>query len=328
MTETRTLPPNLPPSPPRWQTWLLGMVVADLAIGLLTGGLFGLANSIPGAQVLEIVAWPSFLLLPAFGGVLAAYVWGRLQPTIGETALNCLWAALLGLAGAAVVFREGTICLLIVSPLWYVLFLAGALLGRVWFRKADGSQLRVCLLPLLALLVMAEPFWRRQEVGMVRDELLIHAPPATVWPQVTAFGEIPAPADFWLFRLGLPYPVATTSGGEFVGAGRRCVFSGGAIFKETVAEWAPEQKLTFDIVEVPRDPELLGHLSPSRGQFLLRDNHDGTTTLIGTTWYSLHVRPIWYFDWWTEHIFRAVHRRVMEDVRRRAEAAPGPPPRG
>jgi hypothetical protein len=268
------------------------------------------------------------VLLPTFGGVLAAYFWRKLQPTIGETALNCLWAALLGLGGAALVFHEGAICLLIVSPLWYVLLLTGALLGRVWFRKADGSQLRVSVLPLLALLVLAEPFWRAREVGVVRDELLIRAAPAAVWPQVTAFGAIPAPADFWLFRLGLPYPVATTSEGDFVGARRCCIFSGGAIFKETVAECVPGEKLTFDIVEVPRDPELLGHLSPSRGQFLLRDNHDGTTTLIGSTWYSLQVRPLWYFDWWTEHIFRAVHRRVMEDVRRRAEAAPGASARG
>jgi hypothetical protein len=64
---------------------------------------------------------------------------------------------------------------------------------------------------------------------------------------------------------------------------------------------------------------LIGHITPSRGQFLLRDNGDGSTTLVGSTWYSLHVRPLWYFDWWTEQIFRAVHLRVMNDIRQRAE---------
>jgi hypothetical protein len=304
------------------------MATANLAIVLLIVWLAFLANLIRGALVLGIIVYPSFLLLPAFGGLLAAYVWRKLQPTIGETVLNSLGTTLLELIGAAVILREGAICLLIVSPLWFVLILTGALLGRVWFRKADGIRFRVSGLPLLALLMVAEPLWRTPEVEVVRDELLIHAPPAAVWPQVTAFGEIPAKPDFWLFRLGLPYPVATTSEGDFIGAKRRCIFSGGAVFKETVAECVPREKLTFDIVEVPRDPELLGHLTPSRGQFLLQDNHDGTTTLIGSTWYSLQVRPLWYFDWWTDHIFRAVHRRVMEDVRRRAEAAPGAAARG
>ena len=137
-----------------------------------------------------------------------------------------------------------------------------------------------------------------------------------------AFREIAEPPRFWLFRLGLPYPVATTNGGNFVGAPRECIFSGNAVFREKVAELIPAERLTFDIVESPPDPELLGHLDAHRGQFLLRDNGDGTTTLVGTTWYTLHERPAWYFGWWVEHIFRAVHLRVMHNVKTLAEHEP------
>jgi len=122
--------------------------------------------------------------------------------------------------------------------------------------------------------------------------------------------------------MGLPYPESTTAAGDFVNADRECTFSGNATFKEKVVELVPRQKLTFDIIESPQDPELVGHLTPHRGQFVLKANADGTTTLIGTTWYTLHVRPLWYFDLWTHHIFRAVHLRVMEDIRRRAESSP------
>ena len=113
--------------------------------------------------------------------------------------------------------------------------------------------------------------------------------------------------------------MATTSAGDFVNAERQCIFSHHAIFKERVVEIVPLEKLTFEIVESPQDPELVGHLTPHRGQFVLHDNADGTTTLIGSTWYTLHVRPLWYFNFWTQHIFRSVHLRVMEDIRRRAE---------
>jgi hypothetical protein len=154
---------------------------------------------------------------------------------------------------------------------------------------------------------------------VVVDEILIHTTPEKIWPLVKNFPQIPSPPKFWLFRMGLPYPTATTSGGDFINADRQCIFSHDAVFKEKIVEFVPEQKLAFRIVEIPPDPELLGHLTPYLGQFVLRGNGDGTTTLTGSTWYTLHVRPAWYFDLWTHHIFQAVHRRVMEDIKRRAE---------
>src|SRR6185503_9686632 len=141
-------------------------------------------------------------------------------------------------------------------------------------------------------------------------------------PHVLAFEPIAAPPDYWLFHLGLPYPTETTNGGDFVGADRACRFSGNAVFREKIVEFEPLRRFTFDIVEMPEDPELIGHLQAHRGQFELRDNGDGTTTLIGRTWYSLHVRPAWYFDWWTRDIFGAVHLRVMRHIKRLAEIQP------
>ena len=94
-----------------------------------------------------------------------------------------------------------------------------------------------------------------------------------------AFPEIPDAPGYWLCRIGLPYPTETTNGGDSVGADRECRFSGCAVFKEKVAEFVPERLLTFDIVEMPPDPELLGHLDAHRGQFELRDNGDGTYTV-------------------------------------------------
>jgi hypothetical protein len=199
--------------------------------------------------------------------------------------------------------------------------LTGALLGRILFRT-DPTRLQVSLLPLLALLALAEPLVRVDQEAVVTDELLIHAPASKVWPQVKSFPEIRSSPRFWLFRLGLPYPLATTSAGDFVNADRQCIFSQDAVFKERVVDFVPLEKLAFEIIESPQDPELIGHLTPHRGEFALRANADGTTTLVGSTWYTLHIRPLWYFDLWTHHIFRAVHLRVMEDIRRRAEASP------
>src|ERR1043166_1363119 len=309
--------PPLPPSRLLWQM-LLGLLVANAAGGALLFAVVWFVGAFRGRDVTALVAWPSFFLIPFLVGMIAAWLWRRLNRTLGWSCLDALWTSLVGLAAAAIVLREGVVCLVIVSPALYVFILCGILLGRVWFRP-DYSKLSLTIFPLVALLTLAETAYHSERQDVVTDRVVIKAPPAKVWPHVLAFPEIPDSPDYWIFRLGLPYPTTTTNGGDFVGADRQCAFSNGIVIKERVAEFVPNEKLTFDVAEQPTDPEAYGQITLHRGQFVLQDNHDGTTTLIGSSWYTLHVRPRWYFDLWTRDMTRAVHLRVMNHIRRLAE---------
>ena len=311
------MPPPLPPSRPIWPL-LLGMVLANAAGGVLLFVVTWFAGAYRDRDVSALVAWPSFFLIPFLVGLIAAWFWRRLNRTLGWSFLDALWITLVGLAAAAVVLREGVVCLVIVSPALYVFILCGVLLGRIWFHP-NYSKLQLTIFPLLALVTLGESLYHSEQQAVVTDRIMIHAPPARVWPHVLAFPEIPDRPDYWIFRLGLPYPTQTTNGGNFVGADRQCIFSNGIVIKERVAEFVPNEKLTFDVLEQPTDPEAYGHISLHRGQFILQDNHDGTTTLIGSSWYTLHVRPRWYFDRWTRDMSRAVHLRVMSHVKRLSE---------
>jgi hypothetical protein len=303
------------------------MKIPRLILGMLAGNA-------AGALVLPLAVWmagqtgsymevaiPSLLFIPFVIGLVAARVWKPLNLRVREIVFYSFACAAAGLGVAALFLREGIVCLLIVAPILFAGVMAGALLGRIWFRQ-NRDRLNLCLAPLLAVAIAAEPAWREPRESVVIDEIRVAAPPAKVWPHLLAFRPIPEPPRYLLFHAGLPYPSETTNGGDFVGADRACRFSGGAVFKEKIVEFEPLRRLTFDIVEMPRDPELMGHLDASRGQFELRDNGDGTTTLIGRTWYSLRVRPAWYFDWWTRDIFSAVHLRVMRNIQRLAETGP------
>ncbi|PZR70975.1 MAG: hypothetical protein DLM73_16650 [Chthoniobacterales bacterium] len=309
-------PPPLPPN--RLFQIFLGLLVANAIGGALLFGVTQLLAFYKG-RAESIIAYPSFVLIPVVVGLIAAWFWRRLNRSIAWSALDALWLSLVGLAAAALVLREGVVCLVIVFPALYVFIYAGLLLGRLWFRPND-NKLRLTIFPLLALLALGEAAYHPEKQAVVIDEILVHAPPEKIWPHVLAFSEIPDPPAYWIFRLGLPYPTQTTNGGDFVGADRQCKFSNGVIIKEKVAEFVPREKLTFDVAEQPADPEAYGHLTLHRGQFVLRDNGDGTTTLIGSSWYTLHVRPRWYFDLWTHDMTRAVHLRVMNHIRRLAEA--------
>jgi hypothetical protein len=296
---------------------LLGTLVANAVGGALMLGVTELLAAYKSNDI-GIIAYPSFFLIPLLVGLVAAWFWRQLNRSIAWNALDALALSLVGLAAAAFILREGVVCLVIVFPALYLFVLTGVLVGRLLFRP-DHSKLRLTVLPLVALITLADSAYHSEEETIVTDHILIHATPDKVWPHVLAFPDIPEHPDYWIFRLGLPYPTQTTNGGNFVGADRQCMFSNGIVIQEKVAEFIAREKLTFDIVEQPTHPEAYGHITLHRGQFVLRDNRDGTTTLFGSSWYTLHVRPLWYFDIWTRDMTRAVHRRVMNHVRRLAE---------
>ena len=217
--------------------------------------------------------------------------------------------------------HEGVICLVIVSPLLLSFVFLGSLLGR-WLFGRMNDRLNLSLIPLTLALLAWDALTPHHYENAVSDTLVIHAPPSQVWAHLAAVPPIPEKPDFWLFRMGLPYPTQATVAGAGVGARRRCVFSHDDVFEERITEWQPDHRLTFDVTSQPRDPEILGHARVLRGRFDLHDNGDGTTTLTGTSWYELYVYPSWYYDIWARSIARQVHVRVMRHIQDLSEQRP------
>jgi hypothetical protein len=147
----------------------------------------------------------------------------------------------------------------------------------------------------------------------------IHATPAQLWPEIVSMGRIPETPSYWLCKIGLPAPVEVVAESPAVGAKRDCIFTGGLVFGEVITIAEKNQHLKFKIVSQPRDPEILGHADVLSGEMRLRPNLDGTTTIIGTSHYALHVFPAAYFDLWAKSIGHAVHERVFEHIKQRVE---------
>jgi hypothetical protein len=306
--------------PPRMFPGLLAGALAGNAAAAASVGLSVLLAEVLDDWAPSALAMVNVAMVPAIVGVVTSWFWRKLPLTGGSIALHALWVAAIGMAGAAAVFSEGILCLLMAFPFHYGVLAFSISATRPLFAGRSGT-LRVVVLPFAALAMVLESLWAPPPTrGVFADEIRIHAPPSAVWPHVVSFAPIPAPPDFWFFRLGLPYPMETPPGADAVGKERLCVFSGGVVFREKVVVFEPGRRLAFDIVEQPRDPELLGHFETHRGEFELRDGGDGTTTLVGRSTYTLHIRPHWYFDAWTRHLGSAVHLRVMENARRLAES--------
>ena len=258
------------------------------------------------------------IILPMLMGFMSAWFWRDLEMstrrTWGYNFVNCLIASIL----AFFVLSEGAVCLLIVSPLLCLFTMLGYAIGEKVFRE-DNNQLNVSVVSLLLIIFLADVLSKHEYENVVADTIVINAPAAKVWQNVVAFEPIKQKPRFWLFQIGLPNPIAATVTGYYTGAGRKCIFSTGYAIGERISVFEPGKDLTFDIISQPRDPEMMNHLDLLKGQFLLKDNGNGTTTVTGTSWYKLHVFPAWYYDLWAKSIVRNVHIRVMEHIKELSE---------
>ena len=290
---------------------LHGVLVSNFTII----AIIGLHKYILGNDAKEgILIFSEFVILPILMGVVSAWYWRDLGLSGKNTVMYALLNSLFAILMSPIFLGEGVICLIIVSPLIFAFNITGTFMGKRMFKRKN-QPLNVSVITILFAIFVVDSISEHHYQNMVGDELLIHARPEQVWKHVVAFEKIEQKNDYWLFQIGMPSPMQTTVEGYYKGAGRKCIFSNGYVFDEKIVTYDENKNLTFDIVQQPLDPEIMGHIDIIRGQFLLKDNGNGTTTLVGNSWYKLHVFPIWYYDIWAESITRNVHFRVMEHIK-------------
>ena len=295
---------------------LLGILVANafvIAVMMSTKYLINHYQNTPGTFI-----WAEFVILPILMGIISAWFWRNLNfrawTLIGYACYNIITSLFL----SYLFMGEGTICLVIVSPLVLVFVYVGLIIGRAMF-KNNNQQVNVSIVALLIAILVMDGLSKHEFENEVSDTITINAPVNKVWPNVVAFKRIEQKPTFWLFQIGLPSPMETIVTGYYKGAGRKCIFSNGYTFGERISTFEPGHDLVFDITDQPRDPEIMNHLDLIRGEFVLKDNGNGTTTLTGNSWYKLYVFPAWYYDMWTQSIVRNVHTRVMAHIKELSE---------
>jgi uncharacterized protein YndB with AHSA1/START domain len=260
-----------------------------------------------------------FVVIPFLMGIISAWFWRNINFGSRQLSAWSCYNSLITILLSALLLKEGVICLIIVAPLLMCFIIAGAFAGQAMFRK-NNQTLNVSVFVMLFGIFIVDSLSVHHYENKVADTIVINAPPAEVWQYVVAYKRIETKSKYWLFRAGMPSPVQSTANGYYLGAKRKCIFSNGYVFDEKIVTYDENKNLTFDITNQPRDPEIMGHIDILRGQFLLKDNHDGTTTLTGNSWYRLYVFPVWYYDIWAESVTRNVHLRVMEHIKQLAEA--------
>lgn len=294
------------------------LIQSKIASGILLANLFAMTviglQSAFGHEDAGVLIFSEFVIIPMLMGIISTWYWKNLNLKGKQITRYSIISGIIAIALSYFFLNEGVICLLIVSPLIFGFIISGAFIGRAMFKR-NNQKLNVSLISIFILIFIVDSISDHGHENMVSDKIVINATPEEIWQHVVAFDKIENKENYWLFKIGMPSPMATTVSDRKLGANRKCIFSNGYIFDETIVQFDINKNLTFDIIDQPKDPEIMGHIDITKGQFLLHDNGDGTTTLTGNSWYKLHVFPTWYYDLWAESITRNVHFRVMEHVK-------------
>jgi len=310
-------------------------VLFDAAAWRAIGAALATAMLVFLASVYAFKSYGAVLFFgtPVMMGMVAGFLYNR--PLAHSTAATLKLGVIVMLVSGGVLLAlafEGLICLVMAVPIVMPMTLAGAVMGK-WIAEATNAAVGhlaalVLVLPLLAgaeSLVSVVPEY---EIVTVVE---VAAPPQTVWRRIVEFPDIPPPED-WFFRCGIACPLRARIEGTGVGAVRHCEFTTGD-FIEPITAWDEPRRLAFDVVDQPdpmvelspwrhvHPPHLVDRsLQSRRGEFRLVDLGAGRTRLEGRTWYVFDMHPQRYWTLWSDFTIHRIHRRVLDHIKRLAEA--------
>jgi hypothetical protein len=330
-----SLPPE-PPLPSPSKTWLFwrAALIGFLTTGALTALVYLISLDRSGKRADWIYSYGLFLYVPVALGISSGLALPRTK-NFGPYVKVAMAALLLGAVTAVFAAAEGLVCLLMASPVLVGASMLGALVawlirGQTYRGRAQMSVLILLPAALFVDIHQGHPPAERR----VTTQIVIHASPDRIWPLIHNFDNLPAP-DFWLFRNGVAYPLGAKTFGKGVGSERHCLLSTGDM-REVVEQWVPNRLLRFRVLETPAcmtevsiyghidTPHLHGYYECEEGEFRLTPLPNGDTLLEGTSWYRYHLYPAAYWGIWTDMIVHQVHLRVLNEIKKRAEAAGEP----
>jgi uncharacterized protein YndB with AHSA1/START domain len=311
-----------------------GALVAGLVAALVFAfGIYGATRLwAPDSGMLLI----AFLLgAPVAASMIAVWVSDPrgAKPTRAHLGTGAMTITLM-LVAAAIILREGAVCVIMVAPIFY-----GAGLLAAWVTGAGlryrGSRtlcLVILILPLIGVPAEADHPATAQ-TRWVTTTTTINAPPATVWNRLVDIRTIADSEQQWNFThdlVGIPRPRDARMQGSGVGAVRHLTWARDVRFEEHITEWRPDRSLawTFEVGPEASTRMLDEHLRVNsaylrleEGRYTLEATPEGGTRLVLTTRYWMRTPINAYAAWWGGVFLGDFHRNVLGVIKARAEQA-------
>lgn len=314
------------------------------AWAMLLGALYGLAMrlTLSFGEITQLGRWlPApvsiafLVLMPLAVGAIAVYYGDeeqRLQFSYQVAAPVIDIFIFLGLT--ALSFLEGSICIVMATPIFLVTAIAGGLLmGLVLRFSGAGRGVARCMVALPLLVAPLEnAVGSREDIREIQLRTTIHADPAVIWGNIKNARNI-GPEELgssWVYSIGVPRPEEGLTQLTPQGEVRWSRWSHGVRFRENILAQIPGRTVLwdfhFDEASVP--PGVLDeHVRIGGRYFDLVDTRydidpqgDGDCTLSLTAHYRVSTGFNAYAALWADAMLRSAGGTVLHFYKHRSEA--------
>lgn len=315
-----------------WRMGSVRIIAAFAAAAILGVGCYWLLEATQPDN--GLISFSFLLILPAAVCALACYVadpFGDRDAAFYRA--MPIWT-MVGVVAVSVFFlREGVICIILLSPLWCLSGLAGAMLTLRLRKRLRGDRSWCCAILLAPLLAMQlEPMIQLPESSYsVARSIVIEAEPARIWPLLRGIPDVKSSEGRWNFSqdlIGIPRPLGAQLLGEGIGATRLAHWQHGIDFRERIIEWQPGRRIgwTFDFGGSQGWHFTDRHLRPdsayfrvTRGGYTLEPFAPGRTRITLDTQYAIRTPVNGYSALWGELFLGDVENNLLAVIKQRAE---------
>ena len=317
------------------------LLIVSVALGAVYGlAVRGMIQFTPHARwappLISVMSVAFIIVLPFSVGYLTVAAKARETRVSIQQRVFLPWLpVVLALLGCEAVGWEGTICIVMITPI--ALFCAsvgglsaGAIVLPSQPRAGTISMAIVALLPFLVG-PAEHHFPAPYDIRTVESDVLIHACPQTIWSNIERVRSI-EPSELprsWNRRIGFPRPIEATLSHEGLNGVRHATFAGNVLFVETIDEWAPERRLGFSIrADTARIPPttLDQHVTVGgpyfdvlHGEYILQPESGGMTRLRLISRHRVSTDFNWYARIWTDAVMRDVQHSILYVIKNRCE---------
>lgn len=317
------------------RTWRSGW--KRIGAALITACAFGLGVYFlleAGRPDNGLISFTFLLVLPAAICAFVAYAadpWSE-QP-LRTYLLVPVWILLAVIVISVAFLREGTICIIMLAPLWLLSGIAGTATTYTLRRRIRNGR-TYCLTLLVAPVAMMqiEPLIDYpDDAASVSRSIIIEAPAATIWPLLKGIPDVRKGEGTWNFSqdvVGIPRPLGAALEGEGVGAERHANWGQKVSFDEVITEWSVNHRIgwrfAFNDIEGWRFTDR--HLMPdssyfriTKGGYTLTPLADDRTLVTIETHYWMKTPVNSYSVLWGQVFLGDLENNLLMLVKGRAE---------
>ena len=304
-----------------------------------TGGVFyGLLTYVVFQQNPEWLNFPTLgfvFLVPFILGAITMHFWRKdcgslLTAIFAPWIPSTIYVLIVGATG-----WEYWLCIVLCLPVTFGMSSLGGVLScwliqsKVEKTKSSQNILLIALLSFPFLTSSVENKLSRPEtIRTVETAVTINASPELIWQNIIRVADIqPEERTFALSHfIGLPEPIGATLQEEGLGAVRQGHFEDGLLFNETITEWEPLHKVSFDIeADTAQADEaylqMIGsdYVDILGGTYLLEPMADGRIRLSFTSQHRLSTNFNFYSGLWSDFLIQDFQNYILRVVKARAE---------